>query len=381
MHKEAELRTRRSFISHAAQAAALGCCPLPLLAQSRAIRLVSMTDLSGVEKDSGSAIRQGINACVRAFNRGGGVFGSAIEYTPLDHEFSVERTKALTLQIESDVSCLGIVSLAGTAHTSTANDAAPMLPIIGPISGASTLRKKSAPSVFWVRASYEDEVDRLVKHGAALGLRSIGLVHSNDAFGMELLSAFNKTMDALQLAPAVVATTPAFTSSDIQGAVDKAATARPQLLLVALAAMMPPFVKALRSRGVASTIYGLSIGASDANIASLGEQGRGVGFSLVVPAPSSLKYELVRRYQADMQAAGATGLSVFSLEGYISARVAIEGIKRAGASPTRRGLVAGLESLTNLDLGGFRIAYGLGNRIAGSFVEVGVLGAGGRLLI
>lgn len=340
-----------------------------------------MTDLSGVEKDSGNAISQGINACVRAFNKSGGLFGTAIDYTPLDHQFSVERTKALTLQVESDPSCLGVVSLAGTAPTDAANDAAPALPIIGPISGASTLRKKAALSVFWVRASYDDEVDRLVRHGAGLGLQSIGLVHSNDAFGKELLSAFNKTMGALQLIPAVVATTPAFTSSEIQDAVDKAAAARPQLLLVALAAMLPPFVKALRSRGVASSIYGLSIGASDANIASLGEQGRGVGFSLVVPAPSSLKYELVRRYQADMQAAGTTALSVFSLEGYISARVAIEGIKRAGASPTRRGLVAGLESLTNLDLGGVRIAYGPGNRSGGSFVEVGVLGAGGRLLI
>lgn len=372
------MRTRRTFISHATRAAALGWVPVPLLAQSRAIRLVSMTDLSGVEKDSGNAISQGINACVRAFNKSGGLFGTAIDYTPLDHQFSVERTKALTLQVESDPSCLGVVSLAGTAHTNAANDAAPALPIIGPISGASTLRKKAAPSVFWVRASYDDEVDRLVRHGAGLGLKSIGLVRSSDAFGKELLSAFSKTMSALQLTPAVLATTPAFTSAEIQDAVDKAAAARPQLLL---AAMLPPFVKALRSRGVAATIYGLSIGASDANIASLGEQGRGTGFSLAVPAPSSLKYELVRRYQADMQAAGTTGLSVFSLEGYISARVAIEGIRRAGASPTRRSLLAGLESLTILDLGGFRIAYGPGNRTGGSFVEVGVLGAGGRLLI
>lgn len=269
------MRKRRTFISHATRAAALGWGPVPLLAQSRAIRLVSMTDLSGVEKDSGNAISQGINAGVRAFNKSGGLFGTAIDYTPLDHQFSVERAKALTLQVESDPSCLGVVGLAGTAHTNAANDDAPALPIIGPISGASTLRKKAAPSAFWVRASYDDEVDRLVRHGAGLGLKSIGLVHSNDAFGKELLSAFSKTMSALQLTPAVLATTPAFTSAEIQDAVDKAAAARPQLLLVALAAMLPPFVKALRSRGVASTIYGLSIGASDANDRIVGRAGSG----------------------------------------------------------------------------------------------------------
>lgn len=56
-----------------------------------------------------------------------------------------------------------------------------------------------------------------MRHEAGLGLRSVGLVRSNDAFGMALLSALNKTMNALQLTTAVIATTPSFTSSEIQG--------------------------------------------------------------------------------------------------------------------------------------------------------------------
>jgi hypothetical protein len=43
--------------------------------------------------------------------------------------------------------------------------------------------------------------------------------------------------------------------------------------------------------------------------------------------------------------------SFISLEGFINARVVAEGLRRAGANPTRASLRQALESLRNLDLG------------------------------
>jgi len=47
---------------------------------------------------------------------------------------------------------------------------------------------------------------------------------------------------------------------------------------------------------------------------------RGLGFSLVVPPPFAPMHEIVRRYQADMQASGNTEYSLTSREGCINAR-------------------------------------------------------------
>jgi hypothetical protein len=43
--------------------------------------------------------------------------------------------------------------------------------------------------------------------------------------------------------------------------------------------------------------------------------------------------------------------SFISLEGYINARVIVEGLRRAGANPSRQGFRQALESLRGLDLG------------------------------
>ena len=147
-----------------------------------------------------------------------------------------------------------------------------------------------------------------------------------------------------------------------------------------LAGVAPLFVRALRKLGGSSTLYGLSISASASNIEALGSLGRGLGFSLVMPSPFAPKYEIVRRYQTDMTASGWTDYSLPTLEGYINARIVAEALRRAGANVTRESLIASLERIESLDLGGMRIGYGTGNRIGSNFVDVAVLGTDGRIL-
>jgi hypothetical protein len=139
-------------------------------------------------------------------------------------------------------------------------------------------------------------------------------------------------------------------------------------------------VKALRQAGAISTVYGLSITASASNIRELGDLSRGLGFSMVVPSPFAAKNEIVRRYQADMQAAGTTDYSLPSLEGYINARVLVEGLRRTASAPNRDSLLAALGNIEMLDLGGVRVAFGKGRREGSSFVDVAVIGASGRMI-
>ena len=149
---------------------------------------------------------------------------------------------------------------------------------------------------------------------------------------------------------------------------------------MALAGVVPLFVKAFRQAGGSRTLYGLSISASAANIAALRERGRGVGFSVVVPSPFAPKHAIVRRCQEDMAASGWNDFSLPSLAGYINARVAAEGLRSAGPGVSRESLIAALDRIEALDLGGLRVGFGKGNRIGGNFVDVAVIGQDGRML-
>ena len=62
------------------------------------------------------------------------------------------------------------------------------------------------------------------------------------------------------------------------------------------------------------------------------------------------------------------------------ARVMSEGLKRAGRDLSRDKLVSALEGLNNNDFGGYRVTYGANNRQGSRFVELTVVGPGGKLL-
>ncbi|OYU73544.1 MAG: ABC transporter permease, partial [Burkholderiales bacterium PBB5] len=98
------------------------------------------------------------------------------------------------------------------------------------------------------------------------------------------------------------------------------------------------------------------------------------------PHPFSTTSGLARDYLAALQRAGGTAKPNYSsMEGYVAARVFVEGLKRAGRNPGREDLVKGLESLERLDLGGFQIGFSPRSHVASQFVELTMLTADGRV--
>jgi branched-chain amino acid transport system substrate-binding protein len=68
------------------------------------------------------------------------------------------------------------------------------------------------------------------------------------------------------------------------------------------------------------------------------------------------------------------------MEGFLTAKVFVEGLKRAGRNPTRDGLISGLESIRDWDLGGFTISYGPRDHVGSSFIDVTTIGRGGKFM-
>ncbi|MDM0111138.1 ABC transporter substrate-binding protein [Variovorax sp. J22R133] len=370
--------TRRQVLTRVAGAAAATVLGMPVFAQAKTLRIGATFDNSGVEKTNGSGLFAGSSACIAAINKAGGINGTKVELVMADDQFKPDVAKSNALAFAADNSVVAMLHPLGTRQTAEVMDAVPGLAVVGPNTGTVSLRKKTAPNTFWVRANYDQEVDKLIATAAVLGISKIGIVHSNDPLGQSVLAAYKASLAKFKLEPAVIATTPSTISLEVEPAAAAIAKAAPQVVIAGLAGTAPAFIKALRAAGGNSTVYGLSITAG--SLTPMGDAARGVGFAIVVPSPFATRFEIVRRYQADMEANGSKAFSLPSLEGYMDAAVLVEGLRRAGPAPSRAAVIAALAGIENHDLGGVKIGFGRANREGNQFVDVAVIGSNGRLV-
>ena len=135
------------------------------------------------------------------------------------------------------------------------------------------------------------------------------------------------------------------------------------------------FIKAMKKAGALQQFWNVSFVGSRALSNELGDDGRGVQVSQVVPFPWSDINPVVREYQKRI--GGPEKYSFTSLEGFIAAKVLVEGLKKAGKSPTRESLVDGLASLGKADLGGFTVNYSPASHNGSTFVDLTIISRGG----
>src|SRR5262249_16377160 len=114
---------------------------------------------------------------------------------------------------------------------------------------------------------------------------------------------------------------------------------------------------AARKVSLNSTLYSLNAGFPVGTMKDLGAAAHGVIVCQVMPNVDRPAIPIVRDYRRDYMAAGHNTFSSASLEGYINARILVEGLQRAGKALTREGLVRGLESMSTLDLNGFKVHF------------------------
>jgi branched-chain amino acid transport system substrate-binding protein len=103
--------------------------------------------------------------------------------------------------------------------------------------------------VFWVRASFDAEIGKLINTAVTLGITRIGIVHPKDPLGLSILASFQKTMAEVKLTPAIIVSTATNTSSDFGPAASALAKLQPQVVIMVLSGAAPMFVKALRDAG------------------------------------------------------------------------------------------------------------------------------------
>ena len=329
-------------------------------------------------------MRQVIQSYFDQVNKGGGVNGRKISLVALDDGYETDRTVANTNTLINDKKVFALLAYYGSSPTTEAMNKVfgpARVPLVGTISGAGTLREPISQNpgsryMFNVRASYADETEAIVNQLASLGLKNIAVFYQNDGFGKSGLEGVTTALKKHNLAPTAAATVER-NSVDVTAAVDAIAKAKPQaVVMVTLYKPTAAFVKAMKKAGQSPMFMTLSPVGTEQLVAELGPDARGIGISQVMPYPWNDIVPMVRDYQ---KLVGKTGFSYYGIEAYAMARIMVDAIRKAGKEPTREKLLAALESM-NTDLGDFRVAFSGTNRQGSRFVEMTVVGPGGKIL-
>jgi ABC-type branched-subunit amino acid transport system substrate-binding protein len=152
------------------------------------------------------------------------------------------------------------------------------------------------------------------------------------------------------------------------------------VVMIGAYAACAEFIKQMRKAGSGATFYNVSFVGSKALADALGEEGSGVAISQVVPFPWGTSVPVVKEYQQLSKKAGRTDYNFSAMEGFINAKVMVEALRRAGKNLTREGLVNALESMQDVDLGGFYIGYSPKVHTGSKFVDLTIIGRNGHFL-
>ncbi len=333
--------------------------------------------LSGPAQELGKEMKSGAEAYFEVINKSGGINGRKIKLVSIDDGYEPDKAAANTKKLINEDKVLALFGYVGTP---TSNASLPILteakvPFIGAFTGAQSLREPFNRYVFNVRGSYFDETEQIVGHLVQQGIKKIAVFYQNDAYGKAGLAGVERAMKKRMLNIAVTATVERNTT-DVAAAVAALAKSNTDaVIMISAYKSCAAFIKSMKLAGALQQFWNVSFVGSKALSNELGEDGRGVQISQVVPFPWSDVNPIVREYQKRI--GGRELYSFTSLEGYIAAKVLVEGLKRAGKNPTRESLVDGLASMGKIDLGGFTVNYTPTNHNGSSYVDLTIISRAG----
>ena len=332
--------------------------------------------LSGPAQELGSEMRLGAQTYFNLVNQAGGVFGRQIKLVSLDDGYEPDRAVANTKKLISEDK---VFALFGYVGTPTSNAALPIfteakVPFFGAFTGAESLRNPLNRYIFNIRASYFDETEKIIEQVTSVGGKNIAVFYQDDAYGKAGLAGVERALAKRSLKITSTGTIERNTVK-VEAAVASLVPKQPDaIVMISAYKSIAAFVKAAKKAGYTGQFHNVSFVGSRALADELAAQGHGVAISQVVPFPFTPSLPIVAEYQKALKASGSSQPSFTSLEGFIAARVFVEGLKRAGKDLTREKLITALESMNNADIGGFNINFSPKSHNGSSFVELTMIG-------
>ena len=345
------------------------------------IRIGMSAAFKGPSAGLGSELYRGAMAYYTEVNQRGGVHGRTISVVALDDGY--EPTPCIKNTIEL-IEREQVFFLSNYVGTPTLTRALPVIKryadrqviLVGNFTGAQPQREEPyLDQVFNVRASYRQEMMTLVERFWQTGVRRFGVYYQIDAYGRSGTDGVARGLaqHGTRIAAEATYVRGARFEDDTTPAVQALRQAGVEAVLCTGAYQgCGAFVRTARDMGWAVPISNVSFVGSEAMLALLVKHGQATGRdytqalvnSQVVPSYDDVSLPGVVEYRALMDKHNPQvpealrdpkhppeQLSFRSLEGFVNARVIVEGLRRAGPNPSRAAFRQALESLKSFDLG------------------------------
>ncbi|CAN5551846.1 ABC transporter substrate-binding protein [soil metagenome] len=326
---------------------------------SRKLTVGQSVPLTGAADQIGLAYLNGAKIYFDALNAGNGVGGYSIVVKALDDGYDPARAAANAKKLISE----GVDALFGFVGTASCDAAYAVAKSSGtlffaPFAASDTLHDPALANVFHVRPALADEAYKVARHCATLNQERIAVFAEDDAMGRAGLAAVNQALVDLKRPPLVASALSPINSDKVDAAVAQIMKAQPQaIILASLFNSSAAFIRAMRKAGFGGQFLAFSVVGIDPLFSALGKEIGGIVISQVVPSPRSTVMPLIKEYLNVLNQTDQTP-SYESVEGYVAARCFAEGVRLSiagGGKPDRAGLQKAFYSMTDYDMGGFRV--------------------------
>ncbi|HSV53001.1 MAG TPA: ABC transporter substrate-binding protein [Burkholderiaceae bacterium] len=341
-----------------------------------------MTYEGGANTQRSSSFAAGAKAYFARINAQGGVHGRPLHVVLAEFPGDVSKHAEI---LRATARNTGAVALLGCASDDVCQMSAQVaadlkVPLVGPLSGSSALARQKNAFVFRIRPGYAREASAIAAQLTSLACTNVVLV-----------------TDALDQQESTSVIAQALGQRGIKVDLVRVSTASKS----EIAAMM----KKLGSGGYHAAVLNMNVKSIESIVdAGMSEReewprvlitlangslqplmtyfkGRVVGFSQVVPNPEILTYQLSRDLELDAGKYGSTlSFSFDGMEGYLAARLLVEGLRRTGSKFTPERLAETLASQDSWEIGGFRLSFVPGRDSGSDWVDVGLRSRSGTLV-
>lgn len=307
----------------------------------------------------GTQILQGAMAYLRHINEKGGIHGRKITLFALDDSYNPTLCLYNTQRLILEKKVFSLFSYVGTPTTvrivPLINEA--RIPLVGMFTGANRLRQPANRYLINVRASYYQEtraaVDLIVN---ARKLNRVAVFYQYDEYGFDGLRGTEIALKKYGLIPVAKGSYIRGTL-DVETGLEKIMQSDAQaVVMIGTYDSCAKFISLARQRGYNPLFHNVSFVGPTELARRLGPAGEGVIVTQVVPPPNAGRQKdplpgvmeyivLLNRYYPDSKP------SFVGLEGYLNAKILVEGLHRAGKEITRERFIQAIESINDFDLG------------------------------
>jgi ABC-type branched-subunit amino acid transport system substrate-binding protein len=321
---------------------------------------------TGSARELGRQMKLGIETAFHAVNESGGVNGRQLKLVAFDDGYEPSRTAEAMKQLYDQDGVFGII---GNVGTPTAMVAVPYalehhMLFFGAFTGAPLLRRDPPDRyVFNYRASYAEETDAVVRYLVKirrLRPEQIAVFAQQDSYGDAGFAGVAKAIRALRGGDEGVVLRLNYKRNtiDVDDAVAQLHVHRKEIKAIVMVATYRAAAKFIeRTRDLYPSMIYTNVSFVDSTALAdelmlLGPHyADGVIVTQVVPAIDSYATKILEYKSALGKYFPGERPDYVSLEGYITASLLIEALKRTGSQIDTERLIDELEKLRGIDMG------------------------------